>query len=111
MAKTLQAFEHGGITKTHEAFVRGHTPKVCYRYALRDEAYSKGRKIKNGPQRGHDRAQNTDPATVPEPVDRYPEARYSHVQLQPLPVAIGNLDGTQLFHTLSWVMSATERDP
>ena len=50
VARTLsQAFEHGDITKTYEAFVRGHTPQSLHiDHALRDEVDSKGRKIKNG---------------------------------------------------------------
>ena len=87
VAKTLsKAFEHGGITKTYEAFVRGHTPQsLRIDHALRDEVDSKGRKIKNGTEReAMTELRTLTSWTVPEPVDRYPEARYSHVQLQPI---------------------------
>ena len=87
VARTLsQAFEHGDITKTYEAFVRGHTPQSLHiDHALRDEVDSKGRKIKNGTARAAMTELRTLTSwTVPEPVDRYPEARYSHVQLQPI---------------------------
>jgi tRNA pseudouridine65 synthase len=87
VARTLsQAFEHGDITKTYEAFVRGHTPQSLHiDHALRDEVDSKGRKIKNGTAREAMTELRTLASwTVPEPVDRYPEARYSHVQLQPI---------------------------
>ncbi len=42
VARTLsQAFEHGDITKTYEAFVRGHTPQSLHiDHALRDEVMS-----------------------------------------------------------------------
>ena len=81
-----QAFEHGEITKTYEAFVRGHPPQSLHiDYALRDEVDSKGRKIKNGTAReAMTELRTLTSWTVPEPVDRYPEARYSHVQLQPI---------------------------
>jgi len=87
VARTLsQAFEHGEITKTYEAFVRGHTPQSLHiNHALRDEVDSKGRKIKNGTARtAMTELRTLTSWTVPEPVDRYPEARYSHVQLQPI---------------------------
>ena len=87
VARTLsQAFEHGEVTKTYEAFVRGHTPQRLHiDHALRDEVDSKGRKIKNGTKREASTELRTVTSwTVPEPVDRYPEARYSHVQLQPI---------------------------
>ena len=86
-ARTLsQAFEHGDISKTYEAFVRGHTPQSLYiDHALRDEVDSEGRKIKNGTAReAMTELRTLTSWTVPEPVDRYPEARYSHVQLQPI---------------------------
>ena len=87
VARTLsQAFEHGEVMKTYEAFVRGHTPQSLHiDHALRDEVDSKGRKIKNGTAReAMTELRTLTSWTVPEPVDRYPEARYSHVQLQPI---------------------------
>ena len=86
-ARTLsQAFERGEVTKTYEAFVRGHTPQRLHiDHALRDEVDSKGRKLKNGTAReARTELRTLASWTVPEPVDRYPEARYSHVQLQPI---------------------------
>ena len=81
-----QAFEHGDITKMYEAFVRGHTPQSLYiDHALRDEVDSKGRKIKNGAAReAMTELRTLTSWSVPEPVDRYPAARYYHVQLQPI---------------------------
>jgi tRNA pseudouridine65 synthase len=87
VARTLsQAFEYGEVMKTYEAFVRGHTPQSLHiDHALRDEVDSKGRKIKNGNAReAMTELRTLTSWTVPEPVDRYPEARYSHVQLQPI---------------------------
>ena len=87
VARTLsRAFEHGEVTKTYEAFVRGHAPPSLHiDHALKDEVDSKGRKIKNGIAREAITELKTLTSwTVPEPVDRYPEARYSHVQLQPI---------------------------
>ena len=50
VARTLsKAFEHGEVTKTYEAFVRGHAPQSLHiDHALRDEVDSKGRKIERG---------------------------------------------------------------
>lgn len=87
VARTLsRAFEHGEVTKMYEAFVRGHAPPSLHiDHALKDEIDSKGRKIKNGIAREAITELRTLTSwTVPEPVDRYPEARYSHVQLQPI---------------------------
>ena len=81
-----EAFGHGDITKMYEAFVRGHTPPSLYiDHALQDEVDSKGRKIKNGNAReAMTELRTLTSWTVPEPVDRYPEVRYSHVQFQPI---------------------------
>jgi len=87
VARTLsQAFERSEVTKTYQAFVRGRTPQSLHiDHALRDEVDRKGRKIKNGATREAVTELRTLASwTVPEPVDRYPEARYSHVQLQPI---------------------------
>ena len=87
VARSLsQAFEHGEVTKMYEAFVRGHTPQSLHiDHALRDEVDSKGRRITNGTAREAITELRTLTSwTVPEPVDRYPEARYSHVRLQPI---------------------------
>ncbi|MCH1603271.1 MAG: pseudouridine synthase [Luminiphilus sp.] len=81
-----QLFERGEVEKTYQAFVRGHSPQtLTINHPLRDEVDSKGRKIKGGTSRDAiTRLQTLASWTVPEPVDRYPEARYSQVQLKPL---------------------------
>ena len=87
VARTLsQAFDRGEVTKTYEAFVRGHAPQSLHiDHALKDEVDSKGRKIKDGTAReAITELRALSSWTVPEPVDRYPEARYSYVQLQPM---------------------------
>lgn len=79
-------FERGEVDKSYLAFVRGHTPpSVTIDHALRDEVDTKGWKTKDGAIR----EATTELTTlgswiIPEPVDRYPEARYSKVELKPL---------------------------
>ena len=79
-------FERGTVDKSYLAFVRGHAPpSVSIDHPLRDEVDSKGRKIKEGVVREASTELTTLASwTVPEPVDRYPEARYSKVQLKPI---------------------------
>lgn len=79
-------FGRGEIGKTYLAFVRGHTPpSISIDYPLRDEVDSKGRKTKQGAIKEAATELKTMASwTIPEPVDRYPEARYSKVELNPL---------------------------
>lgn len=87
MARALSMlFEQGEVEKTYLAFVRGHTvPSLNIDHPLRDEVDSKGRKTKEGPVREAATQLRTRASwTVPEPVDRYPQARYSKVELKPL---------------------------
>jgi tRNA pseudouridine65 synthase len=79
-------FERGSVDKSYLAFVRGHTPQsLSIDHPLRDEVDSKGRKTKEGVVREAATELATLASwTVPEPVDRYPEARYSKVQLKPI---------------------------
>jgi len=78
-------FELGEIEKSYLAFVRGHTvPALKINHPLRDEVDSKGRKTKEGTVREAATELRTLATwTVPEPVDRYPEARYSELELKP----------------------------
>ena len=79
-------FERGGVDKSYLAFVRGHTyPSMSIDHPLRDEVDRKGRKTKEGVVREAATELKTLASwTIPEPVDRYPEARYSKVQLKPV---------------------------
>lgn len=79
-------FERGTVDKSYLSFVRGHTsPSLSVDYPLRDEVDSKGRKTKEGVVREAATELITLACwTIPEPVDRYPEARYSKVQLKPV---------------------------
>ena len=79
-------FERGVVDKSYLAFVRGHTsPTLSIDHPLRDEVDSKGRKTKEGVVREAATELTTLASwTIPEPVDRYPEARYSKVQLKPI---------------------------
>lgn len=79
-------FERGAVDKSYLAFVRGHTPpSVSIDHPLRDEVDNNGRKIKEGVVREAATELTTLSSwIVPEPVDRYPEARYSKVQLKPV---------------------------
>jgi len=79
-------FERGEVDKSYLAFVRGHTPpSVIIDHALRDEVDTKGWKTKDGAIREAATELTTLGSwTIPEPVDRYPEARYSKVELKPL---------------------------
>ena len=79
-------FERGVVDKSYLAFVRGHTSEtLSIDHPLRDEVDSKGRKTKEGVVREAATELTTLASwTIPEPVDRYPEARYSKVQLKPV---------------------------
>lgn len=79
-------FERGSVDKSYLAFVRGHTsPSLSIDHPLRDEVDSKGRKTKEGVVREAATELTTLASwTILEPVDRYPEARYSRVQLKPV---------------------------
>ena len=81
-----QLFEQGQVQKIYTAFVRGHTPQtINIDHPLRDEVDSQGRKTKEGTVRQAATELRTLASwRVPEPVDRYPEARYSQVELRPL---------------------------
>ena len=78
--------ELGVVDKSYLAFVRGHTvPVLRIDHPLRDEVDSKGRKTKDGVVReAATELQTLATFTVPEPVDRYLEARYSQLELKPL---------------------------
>jgi tRNA pseudouridine65 synthase len=87
IARTLSLmFERGAVDKTYLAFVRGHTSSsLSIDHPLRDEVDRQGRKTKEGAVREAATELTTLASwTVPEPVDRYPEARYSKVQLKPV---------------------------
>ena len=79
-------FERGVVDKSYLAFVRGHTsPTLSIDHQLRDEVDSKGRKTKEGVVREAVTELTTLASwIIPEPVDPYPEARYSSVQLKPV---------------------------
>lgn len=78
-------FEGGEVGKTYQAFVRGHTSgAITIDHPLRDEVDKSGRKIKDGTLRDAVTELRTCRTwRIPKPVDRYPEARYSRVELTP----------------------------
>lgn len=78
-------FAEGQIDKRYLAVVRGHCPESLeIDHPLQDEVDSRGRTVADGAVR---EARTTLTRrrlwTLPIPVDRYPEARYSLVELTP----------------------------
>ena len=81
-----QQFERGAVEKIYHAFVRGHvTTNMLIDHPLRDEVTRNGSSIKNGTVReARTQLRALQTWTIPEAVDRYPEARYSRVELKPV---------------------------
>ncbi len=80
-----QQFESRTVHKSYWAVVRGHAPAFKdIDHPLRDEVDSKGRVCNDGEHREAQTYLRCMASWVlPMPVDRYPEARYSLVELQP----------------------------
>lgn len=78
-------FEEGTVKKTYHAVIRGHAPQSLFiDHPLRDETDAEGRKINDGTVRDAQTELECEKHwTLPIPVDRYPEARYSLVVLKP----------------------------
>ena len=81
-----QQFERGAVEKIYHAFVRGHvTTNMLIDHPLRDEVTRNGSSIKNGTVReARTQLRALQTWTIPEAVDRYPEARYSRGELKPV---------------------------
>ena len=86
VAATLaRQFEQRTVQKRYWAVVRGHAPSAIeIDHPLRDEVDAKGQAIEHGEHRDAQTSLRCLTSWVlPMPVDRYPEARYSLVELQP----------------------------
>jgi len=80
-----EAFTLGEVSKTYLAVVRGHAPLERFiDHPLEDEVDHAGRRIADGAAREAITSLSClQHWTVPMPVDRYPEGRYSLVELRP----------------------------
>jgi len=80
-----EQFASGSVKKVYKAIVRGHVVgDRVINHALRDEVDHRGQRIKGGIVREADtHLEVLSHWTVPLPVDRYPEGRYSMVRLSP----------------------------
>ena len=80
-----EQFTSGSVKKVYRAIVRGHVVGDCViNHALRDEVDRRGQRIKGGVAREAETdLEVLSHWTVPLPVDRYPEGRYSIVRLSP----------------------------
>lgn len=80
-----EQFQQGRVDKRYLAVVRGHAPAAIeIDHPLRDETDHEGRRIADGVLRdARSSVSCLRQWTLPMPVDRYPEARYSLVELKP----------------------------
>ncbi len=80
-----EQFASGTVKKGYKAIVRGHVPgERLINHALRDEVDHRGQRIKGGVAReAETHLEVLSHWTVPIPVDRYPEGRYSMLRLSP----------------------------
>jgi tRNA pseudouridine65 synthase len=80
-----EQFAVGTVDKVYRAIVRGHVAADCVvNHALRDEVDHRGQRVKGGVAReAETHLEVLSHWTVPLPVDRYPEGRYSIVRLSP----------------------------
>ena len=80
-----EQFASGSVKKVYKAIVRGHVPgDRVINHALRDEVDHRGQRIKGGVAReAETHLEVLSHWTVPLPVDRYPEGRYSMLRLSP----------------------------
>ena len=84
-AHVSMQFERGYTNKRYLALVRGHAPAhLAIDHPLRDEVDSHGNRITDGMSRdARTDARCQRQWVVPLPVDRYPEGRYSLLELSP----------------------------